>query len=60
MAFFTFVFPIGLASFYPAQALLGLVSPGMLALLALIAISFFVVSLLAWNSGMKKYQSAGG
>ncbi len=59
-ALFTFVFPIGLASFYPAQALLGLVGLKMLATLTFISLAFFGVSLLAWKAGMKKYQSAGG
>jgi len=60
LALFTFVFPIGLASFYPAQALLGLLAPSKVLVLAVIALAFFSVSLLAWNAGMKKYQSAGG
>ncbi len=60
IAFFTFVFPIGLASFYPAQALLGVLELKSVAALVVVSLAFFGVSLLAWNAGMKKYQSAGG
>ncbi len=60
IALFTFVLPVGLASFYPAQALLGVLELKSVAALVVVSLAFFGVSLLAWNAGMKKYQSAGG
>jgi len=57
---FTFVFPVGIAAFYPAQALLGRLSLPMIGELALVAFAFFGFSLLMWNFGIKKYTSAGG
>ncbi len=60
MVLFTFLFPVGLAGFYPAQALLGKLSFLMIGKLALVAFAFFGFSLLLWSVWMKKYSSAGG
>ncbi len=60
MMLFTFVFPIGLASFYPASAILGRLSLTTLIELAITAFAFLGFSLILWRLGIKKYQSAGG
>ncbi len=60
MILFTFIFPIGLAAFYPASALLGKLSLPAIAELAVVAFAFFGISLLAWSFAIKKYTSAGG
>lgn len=57
---FTFLFPVGLAAYYPAQALLGQLSLLMMGKLALSAFAFLGFSLLVWSAWMKKYTSAGG
>jgi ABC-2 type transport system permease protein len=60
MILFTFIFPIGLAAFYPASALLGRLSTVAIIELAIIAFAFFGFSLLLWSIAIKKYTSAGG
>jgi ABC-2 type transport system permease protein len=56
----TFVFPIGLAAFYPASALLGRLAPLNVLMLFLIGLTFFGLSAGLWAIGIKKYSSAGG
>ncbi|MBI4095875.1 MAG: ABC-2 family transporter protein [DPANN group archaeon] len=57
---FTFIVPIGLASFYPAMAILGQLSLTKIAELTVVAFAFFGFSLMLWNLGIKQYKSAGG
>ncbi|MFH1638078.1 MAG: ABC-2 family transporter protein [Candidatus Woesearchaeota archaeon] len=58
--FLTFILPIGVAAFYPVEALLGKL--GILGLFKVVlpVIAFLFVSLALWNYGIKKYTSAGG
>ena len=60
MLAFTLLFPVGLAAFYPAQAILGQLSMLMIGKLALVAFAFLGFSLLVWSLWIKKYTSAGG
>lgn len=60
MIFLTFIFPVGLAAFYPASAILGRLSTVAIVELAIIAFAFFGISLLLWSFAIKKYTSAGG
>lgn len=57
---FTFFLPLGVASFYPAKALLeGL--GGLLILQLTISVGvIFGISLVLWHFAMRKYSSAGG
>jgi len=57
---FTFFLPMGLIAFYPAQALLGRLNWVSVAQLLLVALSFFLLSLLSWRYGLRHYTSAGG
>lgn len=57
---FTFVFPVGLAAFYPASAILGKISLLQVGGVVLIALAFFGFGVLLWTLGIKKYASAGG
>ncbi|MBI2041227.1 MAG: ABC-2 family transporter protein [DPANN group archaeon] len=57
---FTFVFPVGLAAFYPTQALFGILSLAGAAKIALAGLAFFAFSAGLWNLGIKQYKSAGG
>ncbi len=56
----TFIFPVAIASFYPAAALLGRLSLAETLLPMLAVILFYIVSRLLWYLAMKKYTSAGG
>lgn len=56
----TFVFPLGLAGFYPAQAILSRLELIIVLELSAVAIAFFMLALVCWNTGIKKYMSAGG
>jgi len=56
----TFVLPFGLASFYPAQAILGRLAWTTAGGLLLTVLGFFIFALLMWRFAMKKYSSAGG
>ena len=56
----TYIFPIGLAAFYPAQALFGKLASTELIQLIIISLGFFAFSVLLWELGIRKYQSAGG
>ena len=57
---FTFIFPLGVAAFYPASALLHGISLIFVLKLALIIMFYLVVNVLLWNFALKKYSSAGG
>lgn len=58
--FLTFLFPIAISSFYPAQVLLkGATLKIMLISILPVAI-FFTIALITWSTAMKKYRSAGG
>ncbi len=58
--FLTFVFPVGLAAFYPASAILGRMQTIALLYLAATALGFFAAALVLWKLAIKKYTSAGG
>ena len=57
---FTFILPVGLAGFYPAQALLGRLDLGLIPWLVLVTFSFLTLALLFWSWALKRYTSAGG
>ena len=58
--FLTFLFPLAVSSFYPADVLLRGATPVlMLEILAPVAV-FAVIAVLLWNIAMKRYTSAGG
>jgi len=57
---FTFVLPFGLATFYPAQAILGRLAWSTAGWMALSVLGFLGVALLVWRTAMKRYSSAGG
>lgn len=57
---FTFIFPVGLAAFYPASAILGRIPTITIFYLAAIAFGFYCFVLLMWKLAIKKYSSAGG
>ncbi len=56
----TFIFPVAVASYFPAAALLGRLSLLEILLPMLAVIMFYLVTLLFWKFAMKKYNSAGG
>ncbi len=56
----SFILPAGLASFYPASALLGKMDLNIVWKLAVSVFAFLVVGLLAWHNAIKRYSSAGG
>lgn len=57
---FTFLLPVGLVAYYPAQALLGQISLKTVCELVLTAGIFVWLSLMAWKLAIRKYTSAGG
>jgi ABC-2 type transport system permease protein len=57
---FTFVIPLALMTTYPAQALLGTLPAGTLALAVGGAAGALVLSRMVWNAAIAKYTSAGG
>ncbi len=57
---FTFILPVGIASFYPVSILLGKVGFSSIAIIALPVFAMFGFSLFIWSIAMKKYSSAGG
>lgn len=59
-AFLVFVFPIGVVAFYPAQALLGLISWSEFPTIVIPVVVFFAFAMFLWNRAMKSYTSAGG
>jgi ABC-2 type transport system permease protein len=60
MFLFSFIFPIGVLSFYPAQVILGVVGWDVILKVSMVAVSFLLVSLLFWEQAIKHYTSAGG
>lgn len=58
--FLVFAFPIGVVAFYPAQALLGLISWTELPAIVIPVGVFFAFAMFLWNRAMKSYTSAGG
>ncbi|GJQ57689.1 MAG: hypothetical protein D8M57_00425 [Candidatus Scalindua sp. AMX11] len=62
--FLTFVFPIAFINFYPAHLFLDrsgddLLHPALQMGTPIVGITLFVISLLAWKSGVNHYQSSG-
>lgn len=57
--FLTFIFPIAIAAFYPAEVLLRGISIGVLWVVVAVG-GFYIVVRLLWALAMKKYTSAGG
>jgi ABC-2 type transport system permease protein len=57
---FTFFLPLGVASFYPAKALLDGIELTIVLYLMLSMSIFLAISLVLWHFAMKKYSSAGG
>ncbi|MBW3004937.1 ABC-2 family transporter protein [Candidatus Woesearchaeota archaeon] len=57
---FTFLFPLAVSSFYPAEVLLRGATPKILLSVLIPVILFTAVSVFLWNLAMKKYTSAGG
>ena len=57
----TFIVPIGLCVFYPANSLFNkeTYSPIMLVLIILIPLLFFSISVLIWNKCSHRYESSG-
>jgi ABC-2 type transport system permease protein len=57
---FTFVLPLALMTTFPAQALLGTLPPGTLAVAIAGAVIAFGASRAVWKASIAKYTSAGG
>jgi ABC-2 type transport system permease protein len=57
---FTFLFPIGLISYYPATALTGSANFFIVVRSLLFGGGYLLFSLLLWRQAMKHYTSAGG
>jgi ABC-2 type transport system permease protein len=58
--FITFLFPVSISAFYPAQALLNGFNLLPVLKVGIPVIIFFLFSLWLWKAAMKKYASAGG
>jgi len=58
--FLTFLFPVAVSSFYPAEVLLRGVSVKILAISILPVALFFGIALFLWHTAMKQYTSVGG
>jgi ABC-2 type transport system permease protein len=56
----TFLFPLAVSSFYPAEVLLRGATPKILLSVLIPVVLFTVLSVFLWNLAMKKYTSAGG
>ncbi len=56
----TFLFPVAVSSFYPAEALLHGMSLPTLIMVTGPVIILFLLSIFIWNKTIKKYTSAGG
>lgn len=54
----TFAIPIGIMMTFPAKALMGLLSSGIIIISLLIGVSLFLVSILFWKFSLKHYASA--
>ncbi|MBW3014784.1 ABC-2 family transporter protein [Candidatus Woesearchaeota archaeon] len=57
--FLTFIFPIAIAAFYPAEVLLRGFNISMLWVVGAVVV-FFIVTKLLWALAMRRYTSAGG
>ena len=58
--FLCWIVPFGLASYYPSVRLLGrAVTPEYAPLVPIIAVGFFALAVLLWNSGTRHYSSTG-
>ena len=57
--FFTFIIPITLVNYYPLVFLKGITSNYLYILLPLLTVVLFLMSLLTFNIGLKKYCSTG-
>ena len=58
--FLTFLFPIAISSFYPAEVLLRGASLKIMLISIIPVAIFFGISVAVWNIAMKKYSSVGG
>jgi ABC-2 type transport system permease protein len=58
--FLTFLFPVGIASFQPAEILLHGITPIGAVYIVIPIIIFFTIALLLWRWAMRSYSSAGG
>lgn len=58
--FLTFLFPIAIVSFYPAQALMHGINLLTLTKITIAIASFYTVTIFIWKFALKKYSSAGG
>jgi ABC-2 type transport system permease protein len=57
---FTFVIPLALMTTYPAEALLGTLSPATLAAMVAGAVGSFALARAVWLASIARYTSAGG
>ncbi len=58
--FVTFLFPIAISAFYPAELILHVFDSSMLIYLSLSVFGFLAFAIIMWSLGMKKYTSSGG
>lgn len=56
--FITFVIPVGIMMTFPAKSLIGQLSPGLIFVSPLIALTFIFLSLKFWQFSLKRYSSA--
>jgi len=54
----TFIIPLGIMITFPAKLLMGLLSWQMLTLSIILSITYFSLSIVAWNWSLRHYQSA--
>ncbi|KKU95804.1 MAG: hypothetical protein UY27_C0008G0007 [Candidatus Gottesmanbacteria bacterium GW2011_GWA1_48_13] len=54
----TFVVPVGVMMTFPAKALFGFLSPGLIAMSLLVGGLFFLLSIRVWKYALTKYASA--
>jgi len=57
---FTFVIPLALMTTYPAEALLGRIDGGRVAIAVGVAVAFAVIARIVWRRSLARYTSAGG
>jgi len=57
-ALLTFVVPVGIMMTFPAQALLGLLKPGMTFVSLVMGVLFFLLCLRVWRFSLTRYSSA--
>jgi ABC-2 type transport system permease protein len=57
-AFFTFMFPLAVLTTFPAEAILGRLDEGTLALASAVTLAFAVVGRFAWIRSIRNYTSA--